>query len=893
MKNTLVLMILLLGVCSLGQTVYSGSGRYSNAIFTSTGLSGRTFLGYTGQDIVQWPGTVPNAGGATRTGTILYDTSYSGGTAARVARCTDRVSIPDQPNAGLVAGLGGSGVGVLFNANDTILHVSTSTGSDAMILFDAVNMVCSATAITKDKNQTSPGSSSVHADFGGGFFSLTDPAVWYSFGGGMTDGYLGTQVVKSTFTSLTSGTYTVGPVVADFQYGFPSTANTPAWTNNTTYHFGDYVVVTLAEPDWQANKSDYLIGDIIVPATGNPAGCAFKLQKTGTTGTTAPSWGSPCNMNSRTDGSVSGMWKGIGGGASFIFQETGGAVGSTCSSMASGSPGFAGPDGHPDFFSTVADNTCTWTNMGPALSGAAVSWNAAGGVSADSNRFAVATSTNSYGNFTDGWASGKQSADGMMSSASAVLTSATIGFASGDVGKTIYVRGAGAGGKMLASTIASYQSATQVTLANAAATSVTGAQIESGANLNYVKYGGGQGTGNWNVMYDAAVNRYYLWNTATGINSQYTCTGGSGAQCAGGAWVYAVRGKIGDFAGGRCAMNIHNLKLATACHQSVVTEQGSDLIMGASACPHFSVWNADDATFNSSLDVQDVGSLNHWTVRGCDVVGLNNSGYGASSGVYMATHDLRNPGGTPQIIWQVSPCSTSPDGNGNYIPSACDLGQVIDNHLSGVYNPTGSDDKPICGDTYNYDTALPIANTAYQGEVTCTQSAARWTNTGAPQTTVWRGPHTFNTQTNDLFSARFVLSQYSQTGKFLAFTSDWNNTLGSTDGTTPTLGTSPAGSIASSANCYGGWNWQQNHGYALGAMIRPSTDLTGGGTLYPVFQAVVAGTSQASANPIGVIPGLFGGHALGDTVTDGSVTWMQVAATESCASDVFIAEVSR
>ncbi len=544
--------------------------------------------------------------------------------------------------------MGGSGVGVLFNANDTILHVSTSTDSDAMILFDPVNMVCSATAITKDKNQTSPGSSSVHADFGGGFFSLTDPAVWYSFGGGMTDGYLGTQVVKYTFTSLASGTHTVGPIVADFQYGFSSTANTPAWANNTTYHFGDYVLVTLAEPDWQANKSDYLIGDIIVPAAGNPAGCAFKLQK----------------------------------------------------------------------------------------------------------------------------------------------------IASGDAGKTIYVRGAGAGGKMLVSTIASYQSATQVTLSNAATTSVTGAQIEAGANLNYVKYGGGQGTGNWNVMYDASVNRYYLWNTATGINSQYTCSGESGPQCAGGAWVYAVRGKLADFAGGTCAMNIHNLKLATVCHHSVVTEQGSDLIMGASACPHFSGWNADDATFNSSLDVQDVGSLNHWTVRGCDVVGLNNSGYGASSGVYMATHDLRNPGATPQIIWEVSPCSISPDANGNYIPSACDLGQVIDNHLSGVYNPTGSDDKPICGDTYNYDTALPIANTAYQGEVTCTQSAARWTNTASPQTTVWRGPHTFNTQTNDLFSARFVLSQYSQTGKFLAFTSDWNNTLGSTDGTTPTLGTSPAGSIA-------------------------------------------------------------------------------------------------
>ncbi len=112
------------------------------------------------------------------------------------------------------------------------------------------------------------------------------------------------------------------------------------------------------------------------------------------------------------------------------------------------------------------------------------------------------------------------------------------------------------------------------------------------------------------------------------------------------------------------------------------------------------------------------------------------------------------------------------------------------------------------------------------------------------------------------------------------------------DGTTPTLGTSPAGSIASSANCYGGWNWQQSHAYALGTLIRPSTDLGGGGTLYPVFQAVVAGTSQASSNPMDTIPTLFGGHSLGDTFTDGGVTWMEVADDDNCASDVFIAEVS-
>jgi hypothetical protein len=60
-----------------------------------------------------------------------------------------------------------------------------------------------------------------------------------------------------------------------------------------------------------------------------------------------------------------------------------------------------------------------------------------------------------------------------MTSGSAVLTAS--GFSPSDVGKTIMVLGAGASGGTLSSTIASYTSATQVTLTNAASTSVSGA----------------------------------------------------------------------------------------------------------------------------------------------------------------------------------------------------------------------------------------------------------------------------------------------------------------------------------------------------------------------------------------------------------------------------------
>lgn len=68
--------------------------------------------------------------------------------------------------------------------------------------------------------------------------------------------------------------------------------------------------------------------------------------------------------------------------------------------------------------------------------------------------------------------------DGAMSSGSAVLTSATANFSSNDVGKAVMVKGAGAAGvTTLVTTIASRQSATQITLAasNASGSNVTAA----------------------------------------------------------------------------------------------------------------------------------------------------------------------------------------------------------------------------------------------------------------------------------------------------------------------------------------------------------------------------------------------------------------------------------
>jgi hypothetical protein len=867
---------------------------------SSGGPIANGFVGYTGSNITQWPTVVPNVGGASKITGTFTDTSYSGlpgvTTLPLYWRCTDRNSAPDQATKNaFYAGIGGSGALPLFNHDNTVMHVVMGGGGDGMILVDPINHACAPSVITADKNQTNPGSSLVHADLGGGFFSLSNKNLWHSFGGGATDGYTSLQIIKYNYTNLTfptGGQYTVGPIEADFQYGYPNAANTVAWANNTLYHYGDYVKVALTVPDWSASTSSFLIGDIIVPTVGNSTGDAYKLVQVGTTASTHPTWHTTQNVNSIVDGTA--KWQDLGGPAVFLFQLI--APGTTCTAQASGMPGFAGSDGHPDFYSTVIDNTCTWINMGSLVG--SPSWVAAGGVSVDEQRFAQAASTNTYGNFTDGWASGNNGNDGVMTAGSQILTSATTAFTAAMVGKQAYVRGAGISGKMLATTIAVYTSKTQVTLAAAASTSVTNAQVQVNAGLNYTKYTGIQGTGFWNMYYNAATNIYYVWNAATGIESAYTCTGGTGYNCSGGSFVRTTRGHNNN--NGCLGLNIHNLKMATVCHQSVITQQGNDLNMNSNACPKFTIWNPDSVTFDQVNDVQDAGSLNHWTTRACDVIGLNAFGTPTADGVYMASISLITPSAAPKILWQLQPCSTTVDPiTHKWVPGSCALGNTIDNHLSAASNPPWALDAwPSCGDTYNYDNASPNATSPYQGEVTCTQTATTWTNPLTPSAlrAVYRGPHHFNTQTHDNFNARFVISQYSQCDAgacFVGFTSDYNSQLGSIDGTTPTLGTTPAGSINTGVSCYGGWNWQADTNYTVGTLIHASTDLTGGGSLFGVWQVTQGGKSQSTANLITLIPTLFPSvSAVGTVVNDNTVKWIKVALVGNCAADVFIAQVS-
>lgn len=71
--------------------------------------------------------------------------------------------------------------------------------------------------------------------------------------------------------------------------------------------------------------------------------------------------------------------------------------------------------------------------------------------------------------------------DGAVAASATAFTSAKAAFLAGDVGKAITIKGAGAAGADLVTTIAAYVSATAVTLSDAAGTTVTGATYTYGS----------------------------------------------------------------------------------------------------------------------------------------------------------------------------------------------------------------------------------------------------------------------------------------------------------------------------------------------------------------------------------------------------------------------------
>jgi hypothetical protein len=394
-----------------------------------------------------------------------------------------------------------------------------------------------------------------------------------------------------------------------------------------------------------------------------------------------------------------------------------------------------------------------------------------------------------------------------------------------------------------------------------------------GDSGNYNNYNGDQGTGIYVGCYDSSINTFVLLNTATGIQSVVTCAGGSGYNCSGGTATMNTAGTVTAISSG-CPFPIHNLKGGSTLDYTVITWQGT--FSGSCGSQNLFGWVPFQG-FNASTTLQLYdGVSNHWTIGKSHIINVGDQsvlGYG--SGAYTARFDSSSAATPPLVTWQVSPC----DIDGVWFPGdtkpPCDFANAYDSHMSWASNPGDGDSSPICGSMYNYATLAPPPVAPWQGEAICISSTPTWANGGTIGAwNVWRFAHEFNTGGNADFDVQFAISELSNDGRFLAFGSDWNCTLGTTSGTTSPL--------------YCGPPWVAGTSYSAGQQVNPFSSTGGSGTNYGVYEVTIGGTSAATA------PTWFvcNSGTAGNTVTDANGVQYTCQGAGNARGDVFIVQLA-
>ncbi|HVN19985.1 MAG TPA: polysaccharide deacetylase family protein [Dongiaceae bacterium] len=399
----------------------------------------------------------------------------------------------------------------------------------------------------------------------------------------------------------------------------------------------------------------------------------------------------------------------------------------------------------------------------------------------------------------------------------------------------------------------------------------------------YVNDNGSQNTGIWAMEYEAGRNRYHLFNTATGIMSDDVCIGGSNYNCAGGTWQWQTLGHA-DAMNNGCSFGLH--ATISTLDGDYVNLGGNNQQLGGCTGYGFGsiVWRPNQTPFDPTTQaLWTLQGFNHIAAMDHGFVDLSSSVYGDSTGAWNVYYPGATVNQAPLITWQIAPCSSGKQADGTFQPPACSHGQVVDNHISGAYNPNGSDTFPVCGSIYNYATLSPIEFDAYQGEVMCQTTYPAWSDPDSPDARQkqWRFTHTFGTGSSGTFDVQFQISETSQDGRFVAWSSDWNSQLGSTSGAAPSLPVANA-----NVTCKGGYPWLANHSYAYGELIHPLQGTGGAGTVFDVYQLVtaaggVSGTTQ---------PGFAKNGVVGSQVTDNGLTWQDVGVGD-CRGEVFVVKL--
>jgi hypothetical protein len=357
----------------------------------------------------------------------------------------------------------------------------------------------------------------------------------------------------------------------------------------------------------------------------------------------------------------------------------------------------------------------------------------------------------------------------------------------------------------------------------------------SAASPGYDNENTGQGTSTYILCYDSVTNNFVLLNALTGIQSQATCSGGTGWQCTGG-----TRNKLtamGSALTGittHCTFEIHNAEAGSTVDHVVISVQNfvtGTCLENATGNNVLIDWKPF-AAYNAATSLQTYATIsNHQGIGKAKltVLGDNSVNFGLTSGAYTIVLDSNNPQSTAVTSWQVSPCDISWFANDPLPP--CGFTQAYDSHLA-FWNDLADDDLGLMiGAIYDGATghALPVA--PYQNEIIGVTTSPFWANgstIGAFR--VYRFTHTFDTLTSSFFDAQFTVSQLSYDGTELDYTTNHDCKFGDTSGGSTNL-------------C--GFIWQPSTPYVLNTRLNPYSTLTGSGTNYGVWDVTTAGTSAS------------------------------------------------
>jgi hypothetical protein len=275
--------------------------------------------------------------------------------------------------------------------------------------------------------------------------------------------------------------------------------------------------------------------------------------------------------------------------------------------------------------------------------------------------------------------------------------------------------------------------------------------------------------------------------------------------------------------------------------------------------------------------VNPYAGFNHSALDNTELVAFNGSGSSNpccnyTNGWFTSVYQLNAVTSQPETSAYLAPNVNLP-GSGNYptgcypTPTGtqqptCNLSTALDSHLSCV---GGCDHGALhaCGTTFNYATLGPAFN-AWQNMETCYPTGTLYAAGSLPTTSA--GPvsqftHTFATGTSLSFSTQFQISQWSQDGNWLFWSSDWGCQLGSTTGSAPAVWSSGTyyqklilASVPANPTSLCGYPWASSTSYVAGNTINPIEGTSGSGAVDDVFQALTNGTTGANSSLSGKQP---------------------------------------